>query len=109
MAEVPEIDVHQLAERRAAGAAVIDVRREEELEAARISGVVHIPLAEVPNRVAEVPTEGTVYVICRSGSRSAKAAEHYRSLGIDAVNVAGGMLEWIDAGFPTETGSGSST
>jgi rhodanese-related sulfurtransferase len=56
--------------------------------------------------LAEVPRNGTVYVICARGSRSAKAAQHYRSQGIDAVNVAGGMLAWIDAGLPTD-GAGS--
>ncbi len=102
--DVPEIDVLQLQERLAEGAPLIDVREDDELAEARVPGVQHIPLGEVAERVADVPTSGTVYVICARGARSAKAAAHYRAAGIDAVNVAGGTLAWIDAGLPTESG-----
>ena len=63
-----------------------------------------IPLGEVVERIDEVPTGQTVYVICARGARSAKAVGHYRAQGIDAVNVAGGTLAWIDAGLPTDRG-----
>lgn len=107
MPEIPEIDVTELAARRAEGAALIDVREDDEYAAARVPGARHIPLGEVVERIDEVPTDGTVYVICARGSRSAKAAEHYRSLGIDAVNVAGGTLSWIDAGLPIDADPGN--
>ena len=103
--DIPEIDVVELEARREAGAALIDVREDDEYAEARVPGAVHIPLGQVTERVDEVP-EGTVYVICARGARSAKAVEHYRSVGIDAVNVAGGTIAWIDAGFPTEAGPG---
>jgi rhodanese-related sulfurtransferase len=54
--------------------------------------------------MGEIPTEVTVYVICKSGGRSAKAVEHLRANGVDAVNVAGGTLAWIEAGNAVETG-----
>jgi rhodanese-related sulfurtransferase len=60
----------------------------------------------VAERLAEVPTDQTVYVICARGSRSARAVEHYRAQGIDAVNVAGGMVGWIHAGLPAESPGG---
>ncbi len=101
--DIPEIDVASLAELRAAGATLIDVREEDEFTTARVPGAQHIPLGSVVERIDEVPTEGTVYVICARGGRSAKAVEHYRSQGIDAVNVAGGTLGWIDAGLPTDS------
>lgn len=107
MPDVPAIDVAELADRRAAGAPLIDVRRDEELAVASIPGAVHIPLDEVVERIDEVPTEGTVYVICGVGGRSARAVEHFRSLGIDAVNVAGGIRAWIEAGLPTDSSPGS--
>ncbi len=100
--DVPEIDVVELAARREEGVPLIDVRRPAEYEEARVAGAHLIPLAEVAERIDEVPAEGTVYVICARGPRSAKAVEHYRAHGIDAVNVAGGTLAWIDAGFPVE-------
>lgn len=100
MTDVPEIDVHELARLREAGAHLIDVREPDEYASARVEGGLLIPLGEVPARIDEVPRDGTVYVICARGGRSAKAVEHYRSQGIDAVNVAGGTLGWIDAGLP---------
>ena len=100
--EVPEIDVTELAARRAQGAPLIDVRTPREYEDARVPGAVLIPLGEVVERIEEVPTEGTVYVICARGPRSAKAVEHFRAQGIDAVNVAGGTVAWIDAGLPVD-------
>jgi rhodanese-related sulfurtransferase len=100
--DIPEVDVAELAARRAEGAVLIDVRESHELVAASLSGVHHIPLGDVVERSDEIDATGTVYVICARGARSAKAVQHYRSLGIDAVNVAGGMLAWIDAGLPIE-------
>lgn len=105
--EIPEIDVAELAERRAAGALVIDVREDEEYAGGHVPGARHIPLGQVVERVAEVPTGGPVYVICALGGRSASAVEHLRGQGIDAVNVAGGTLGWIEAGHPTDRGGES--
>lgn len=107
MSDIPEIDVVELAARRADGAPVIDVREDDEFTEARVPGARHIPLGEVVERIDEVPTEGTVYVICARGGRSARAVAHFRTQGIDAVNVAGGTLGWIDAGYPIEAGSGA--
>lgn len=107
MSDVPEIDVTALAAHRADGAPLIDVREADEYATARVPGAHHIPLGEVVERIDEVPTEGTVYVICARGGRSAKAVEHFRSVGIDAVNVAGGTLGWIDAGLPIDAESGT--
>lgn len=103
--DVPHIDVMELAAQREAGAPVIDVREDDELAEARVPGVHHIPLAEVPERIEEVPRDRTVFVICASGGRSAKAAAHYRAVGIDAVNVAGGTRGWIEAGLPVDSGA----
>lgn len=103
--DVPEIDVHELEQRLADGAPLIDVREDDELAEARVRGARHIPLGQVAERIDEVPALGSVYVICARGGRSAKAVEHLRGAGIDAVNVAGGTLAWIDAGLPTESGT----
>jgi rhodanese-related sulfurtransferase len=104
--DIPEIDVVELADRRDDGALVIDVREPDEWLTERVPGTVLIPLGEVAERIDEVPTSGTVYVICGSGPRSARAVEHYRSVGIDAVNVAGGTTAWAAEGFPTVSGPG---
>ena len=100
--DVPEIDVAELSARRAEDVPLIDVREPAEFAEARVPGARLIPLGEVAERTDEVPKDGTVYVICARGARSARAVEHYRAQGIDAVNVAGGTLAWIDAGLPVD-------
>ena len=109
MSDVPEIDVQAFASLHEAGATLIDVREDDEWASARIPGAQHIPLREVVERIDEVPTDGTVYVICARGGRSARAVQHFRSIGIDAINVTGGTAGWIEAGLPTEHGGGTSS
>lgn len=102
---VPEVDVAELARLHAAGITLVDVREPDEYDGAHVPGAQLIPLATVPERLAEVAAhDGTVHVICAKGGRSLKAAEFYRSNGIDAVNVAGGTGAWIEAGEPIKTG-----
>jgi rhodanese-related sulfurtransferase len=103
---VPEVDVHHLAGELEAGAALLDVRNPHEWEAARVPGVALIPLGELPGRIEEIPAGDPLYVICAGGGRSAKAAELLEAHGIRAVNVAGGIRSWVDAGYPTDAGPG---
>lgn len=103
--EVPEISVDALDESQG-DFALIDVRNPDEYEEAHVPGVTLIPLPELLGRLDEVPADRRVYVICRSGIRSEKAARHMIERGIDATNVTGGMLAWIDAGKAVEAGSG---
>ena len=102
--DVPEIDVDELERQLEAGAVLIDVREPDEWVEVRVPGGHLIPLQNVPERLAEIPEEGTVYVICALGGRSRAAAEFLRGQGRDAVNVLGGTTAWVDADFPTEAG-----
>lgn len=95
---IPEIDLDSFAQHHANGAHVLDVRNPDEHADAHISGVQLIPLGELVDRVGEVPGEGTVYVVCAMGGRSAKAVEFLTTQGIDAVNVLGGTKGWIASG-----------
>ena len=101
---VPEVDVHAAAARQAAGATLVDVREPDEHEEVRAEGVVLVPLAEVPDRLAELPRHTPLLLICRSGIRSLRAAEYLAQRGFDVANVAGGTLAWVDAGLPVERG-----
>ena len=103
--QVPAIDISSLREELDGGAPLFDVRQPEEFEEARAPGARLVPLAEVPDRIGEFPTDRTVYVICKSGGRSAKAVEHLRANGVDAVNVEGGTLAWIEAGNAVDQGA----
>ena len=101
-----EIDVAELARLRAAGdVALVDVRRPAEYEEGHVSGAQLIPLDELPDRVAELPSVTPLYIICRSGSRSAVAADFLAEQQIEAINVAGGSLAWMKSGKEIATGS----
>ena len=102
--DVPEIDITEAVRRRAEGAPVIDVREPGEYAEGHVPGATLIPLATVPDRLAEIPTGGPVLIICKSGGRSRNAAEFLRTQGIDAINVAGGTMDWIHAGQQVQTG-----
>lgn len=101
----PEIDVDELERLLADGAALFDVRETDEWDAAHIDGATLIPLGTVPEEVEQFPTDQPAYMICAKGGRSARAAEFLRSRGIDAVNVAGGMGDWLDSGKARVSGS----
>jgi len=102
--QVPEIDISTLRQKLDDGAPLFDVRQPDEYEQGHAPGAHLVPLGEVPDRLGEFPTDETVYVICRSGGRSGKAVEHLRANGVDAVNVAGGTLAWVEAGNAVEQG-----
>lgn len=100
--DIPEIVIADLTP----DTALLDVREDDEWQAGHAEQARHIPLGSLPARLAEVPTDTRVAVICRAGSRSAQATALLRAQGYDAVNVAGGMREWEAAGRPmvSETG-----
>jgi len=101
---VRETSVDDLAAARDAGkVALIDVRDPDEYAAGDILGARLIPLPELGDRLAEVPTDRAVHVVCQSGARSAQGAELLAEAGIDAVSVAGGTKGWIASGRPTNT------
>ncbi|HXW46035.1 MAG TPA: rhodanese-like domain-containing protein, partial [Streptosporangiaceae bacterium] len=86
---------------------LLDVREDDEWAAGHAPGARHIPLGELSARAAEVPQDEVVYVVCRSGSRSSRAAQALSGAGWQAVNVAGGMQDWAAAGRPMVTDSGA--
>lgn len=77
---------------------VLDVREDYEFEAGHVPGATHIPMAELPERFEELDPDEDVYVICRTGGRSAQASLWLTAQGYTAINVAGGSGAWIDAG-----------
>lgn len=95
-------DVHAIAD-----AVILDVREPGELAQARIEGTLDIPLGELVERVEEVPSDTTVYVLCHVGGRSAQAVQYLESRGVDAVNIDGGIVAWHRAGLPVTLGGTS--
>lgn len=81
---------------------LLDVRDQNEWDAARVSGAVHIPMHDVPGRLDALPKDRTIAVLCHVGARSAQVAHWLRAQGYDAHNVDGGLLAWHRDGLPVE-------
>lgn len=98
---ISEVSVTELHDALGAGARLIDVREADEYAEAHIVGSELMPLSELAETVGSIGT-GPVYVICKSGGRSAMACEFMASVGIEVTNVSGGMMSWLQAGFEAE-------
>jgi rhodanese-related sulfurtransferase len=85
---------------------LVDVRTGAEFAAGRITGAVSVPVTELGRRL---PTLGLdagrpVVAICLSAHRSIPAVRLLRAAGLDAAQLAGGMLAWRRAGLPETRG-----
>lgn len=88
------------------GLLVLDVREDDEWTAGHVEGSVHVPLTELGARLGEVPADTQTLVVCRTGNRSAHATAFLLQQGVDAVNLAGGLVAWAAAGRALVTDSG---
>jgi sulfur-carrier protein adenylyltransferase/sulfurtransferase len=82
---------------------IIDVREPEEIAIARIPNSIHIPLAQVVMRMAEIDANRETVVHCKMGGRSAKAIEALQRSGFtgNLTNLKGGILAWSNEVDPT--------
>lgn len=90
----------ELPERLPESSALLDVREDNEWQVGHAPEAVHVPMSELVQRLDEVPEADQVYVVCRSGGRSAKVAAYLNANGWDAVNVERGMNGWSAIGRP---------
>jgi len=75
---------------------VLDVREPHEYQICNISGYL-IPLNDLPRRVSELDSSREIVVHCKTGGRSAKAADFLRQSGFSKVhNLAGGINAWAE-------------
>ena len=107
--DVPQLPPQDGAEAVTAGALLLDVREPDEWAAGRAPGATHIPLGQLPARLAEVPADRPVVAICRAGGRSQQAATFLRQNGVDASNLSGGMQAWAAAGLEVVNDAGPGT
>lgn len=100
-----EISVAQAADKQEAGAFILDVREPNEWADFHIPGATLIPLGQLESRLAELPQDQEIVVVCRSGNRSATGRDVLKNAGFENVtSMAGGMNEWRSAGYPVVTG-----
>lgn len=91
---------------RAHEAFVLDVREPHEYAAGHLPGAVSVPQADLATRLAELPRERDVLMVCQSGSRSMASARFLASVGFERVtNLRDGTRGWIRAGLPVERGA----
>lgn len=97
--ELPTIAVSRLPE----DAVLLDVREDEEWAAGHAPGAVHLSMTTIADRLDEIPEADMLYVVCRSGGRSARVAAYLNANGWDATNVEGGMQTWALLQKPLES------
>lgn len=80
---------------------IVDVREPVEFSLGHLPGAKSIPLGQIESRLAEIPRDRPIVLLCKSGGRAARAQEKLTSAGFaDACVVTGGTDAWIAAGFP---------
>jgi rhodanese-related sulfurtransferase len=89
-----------------AQAYLLDVREDDEWAAGHAPDAQHIPLGALGEQSGQVPRDREIYVICKSGGRSARATAALTSAGWQAINVSDGMLGWQSAGRAMTSESG---
>ena len=86
---------------------LLDVREDDEWAAGHAPGAHHLPMMEIPARMAEVPTDAEVVVVCRAGGRSGQVVSYLLGNGWENVrNLDGGMQSWAAAGREVVSESG---
>ena len=68
------------------------------METGHIRDAIHIPLGQLSSRQHELPRGKTIVTVCRSGHRSALAAQRLTRAGHDVLNLRDGMNAWSRAG-----------
>lgn len=112
---ITEVSVNDLANKLAEEIVLIDVREPGEFSEGHIAGAVNIPRGVLEMKIhlhpkvkdSETPLEelnnNEIYLICRSGARSALAANTMQNMGFDNIkSVAGGMVAWQEKGLHLE-------
>lgn len=74
------------------GAFLLDVREPVELAVEQVPGAVNIPMGQLRSRLAELPRDREIHVICRSAQRAYYATRILLQTGFKAQNISGGML-----------------
>src|SRR5262249_31174941 len=86
---VPEVGIEEL-EAQLPKVTLLDVREPEEYARGHVPEAVNLPQADLATRLAEVPPDRPVYLICQGGFRSLRAAQFLRQQGReDVVSVKG--------------------
>ena len=88
---------------------IVDVREPHEYTEAHIVGVTLMPLSQFDPKAITPPENKTLIFQCRSGQRCGVASERLIAAGYEGEihRMAGGLLAWLAAGLPVESGASS--
>ena len=101
---VPEMTVAEL-RAALAGAApplILDIREQYEWNQVHIADALHIPMNQVPERLADLPADRPIAVLCAHGNRSYGVTHYLCEQGLAARNVQGGITQWHVQGGKVE-------
>lgn len=104
--DVPQVAIGDVPTAFGDEVVLLDVREDDEWQRGHAAGAQHIPMGDVPARLAEIDTEAQLFVVCHAGGRSQRVAQYLARNGYEPVNVTGGMLAWAGAGRPVVTDDG---
>jgi rhodanese-related sulfurtransferase len=102
---IKEISVSDTQKRMTEGAVLIDVREDNEWQAAHAAGAEHMGRGIIERDIVQTyPDKGTELILyCGGGYRSALAADMLQKMGYTNVySMAGGWKAWKDSGAPVE-------
>jgi rhodanese-related sulfurtransferase len=107
MAGAPEdLSPARAAELLRDGAQGVDVREQYERDAGHIADTLHIELDQLTAEAGRLDRERPIVFYCRTGSRSALAAQAFSASGFEAHNLDGGLKAWVKDGLPIEPADG---
>jgi rhodanese-related sulfurtransferase len=83
---------------------LLDVRSPIEFQTEHIANSINVPLSDLDARCEEVPRQGQLVVICRSGKRAERGAYTLLGKGFQPKVLEGGLVAWRHAGLPVKEG-----
>lgn len=84
---------------------LLDVREVDEFVDVRLPGAVNLPLSELQMRMDEIDDSKPIVLVCRTGNRSAMAAQFMAANGYSELyNLVDGTKGWMERGLPVESG-----
>lgn len=104
---IREVTVAEAIDRMKDGAVLIDVREDNEYEAAHATGAKHMGRGVIDRDIVQTfPDKGAELILyCGGGFRSALAADMIQKMGYNNVwSMAGGWAAWQEAEAPVEIG-----
>ncbi len=86
---------------------LVDVREAREWDAGHIAGARHVEMDQLTEQAESLAGDPPVVFYCRTGGRSAVAAQAFTASGLPAYNMAGGLVAWVERELPIEPDDGT--